>query len=176
VATDSSDVTLAAATPADGPLLANLLELYIHDLSDAFELETGADGRFGYDRLPLYWTEAARRFPFLIRRDARAVGFALAMRGSPASDDPNDLDVQEFFVLRRHRRHGTGTQAARLLWNRLPGRWIVRVSQGNVAGLRFWSNVVAEYAGGTQSEYTRPGRPHPWHVFAFHSLACRPAR
>ena len=168
-------MTLEAATPRDAPLLTNLLELYIHDLSDAFHLETDADGRFGYDRLPLYWSEPEQRFPFLIRRGARTVGFALAVRGSPASDDPDDLDLQEFFILRRHRRGGAGRRAARLLWDRLPGRWIVRVSQGNPVALRFWSNVVAEYAGGTQSEYTRPGTPHPWQVFAFHSLACRPA-
>ena len=64
-----------------------------------------SDGRFGYDRLPLYRTEPEKRFPFLIRRDGRTVGFALAMRG-PASDDPDDLDLQEFFVLRRYRRVG----------------------------------------------------------------------
>ena len=47
-------VTLDAASPADSALLANLLELYIHDVSDVFpDVELGADGRFGYPRLPL---------------------------------------------------------------------------------------------------------------------------
>jgi predicted acetyltransferase len=167
-------VAIDVATAADAPLLTNLLELYIHDLSEVFALETDDDGRFGYDRLPLYWEEPGRRFPFLIRRGARVVGFALAMRGSPASDNPDDLDLQEFFVLRRYRRMGVGREAARLLWNRLPGRWIVRVSRGNHVPLPFWSATIAEYTGGTQSEYARPGDPHPWHVFAFDTVTSSP--
>lgn len=76
-------VTLDAASPADSALLANLLELYIHDVSDVFpDVELGADGRFGYPRLPLYWSEPERRFAFLIRRNGRVAGFALAMRES----------------------------------------------------------------------------------------------
>ena len=48
-------VTLDSATAADLPLLSNLLELYIHDLSFSFpDIEIGPDGRFGYSRLPLY--------------------------------------------------------------------------------------------------------------------------
>src|SRR5262245_66534565 len=99
-------VALEIATPADAPVLAHRLELYSYELSEAFALDIGPDGRFGYDRLPLYWTEPEVRFPFLIRRDGRTVGFALAARGSPASDDPDVLDLQEFFVLRRPRRGG----------------------------------------------------------------------
>ena len=35
---DPLEIALIAATEADAPLLANLLELYIHDLSEAFRL------------------------------------------------------------------------------------------------------------------------------------------
>ena len=56
-------VSLAVALSSDAALLANLLELYVHDLSEAFPLiELGADGRFGYDPLPRYWSEPERRF------------------------------------------------------------------------------------------------------------------
>src|SRR4051812_22354234 len=95
------EVVLDVATPADATLLSNLLELYIHDLSAAFpNVELGADGRFGYAKLPLYWSEPERRFPFLIRCGSCVAGFALVTRGSPASDDPNVFDVAEFFILR----------------------------------------------------------------------------
>src|SRR6266403_2441861 len=109
---NSREIILEAATLADSPLLSNLLELYIHDLSEAFpSIELKPDGRFGYDKLALYWSEPDRRFPFLIRCDARVVGFALATRGSPATDDPNVFDVAEFFVIRRYRRSGVGQRA-----------------------------------------------------------------
>ena len=61
------DVTLQVATEADTVALSNLLELYIHDLSEIFPLEVGHDGRYGYGKLPLYWSEPDPRFPFLIR-------------------------------------------------------------------------------------------------------------
>ena len=93
---NSPDVGLDLATVADAELLSNLLELYIHDLSAAFpHLELGADGRFGYPKLPLYWSEPESRFPFLIRCDGRVAGFALVTRGSPATDDPNVFDIAE---------------------------------------------------------------------------------
>jgi predicted acetyltransferase len=167
---DQHDVVLDAATLADAGLLSNLLELYIHDMSEAFPgIELGADGRFGYGALPLYWSEPERRFPFLIRRDARVVGFALATRGSPATDDPSVFDVAEFFILRRYRRSGLGRRAAFLLWDRLPGHWMVRVSLGNRGALPFWSRVIADFSGGTATEFELPGKPNGWHVFSFES-------
>ncbi len=158
------------ATPRDAVVLSNLLELYIHDLSETFPVELGADGRFGYERLPLYWSEPERRFPFLIRCGTRVVGFALVTRGSPVSDDPDAFDVTEFFVVRRHRRSGVGRHADSLLWNRLAGRWIVRVSEGNHSGRHFWARVIAEYTSGVVAETTRLGTSHAWRVFSFDSV------
>jgi predicted acetyltransferase len=164
------EVVLDVATLRDATLLSNLLELYLHDLSQAFpELELGSDGRFGYESLPLYWSEPERRFPFLIRYGTRVVGFVLATRGSPASVDPDVFDVAEFFVVRRHRRSGVGRRAAFLVWDRFPGRWIVRVSEGNTGALPFWAGVIAEYTSGAATDFTRPGSPNAWRVFSFDS-------
>ncbi len=168
----SERVTLTLAASADGVLLANLLELYIHDLSDVFshlELEPGSDGRFGYPKLPLYFSEPDRRFACLIRRGPHVAGFALVTRGSPVSEDPDVHDIAEFFVMRRHRRSGVGQQAAALLWRQFPGKWTVRVSEGNAAARAFWARAVTEFTQGTATELARPGSPHPWRVFCFDS-------
>ena len=165
---DSPDVVLDHATLADAGLIANLLELYIHDVSEAFpQVELGPDGRFGYSKLPLYWSEPEVRFPFLIKSDGRVAGFAFATRGSPVTDDPDVFDVAEFFVLRSYRRAGVGRRAAALLWNRLPGKWIVRVSEGNPGAIPFWAGVIAEFTGGTATQLTKPGNPHSWRAFSF---------
>jgi predicted acetyltransferase/cyclopropane fatty-acyl-phospholipid synthase-like methyltransferase len=165
---DPDGIALEAAGPKDAGLLANLLELYIHDLSAAFPgVEPGEDGRFGYDKLPLYWSEPERRFAFLIRQGARVAGFVLVRRGSPMSDDPDVHDVAEFFVLRAHRRSGVGRRAAFLLWNRLAGSWIVRVSEANRGALAFWTGVIDEYTAGAAKESTRTALPSAWRVFAF---------
>jgi predicted acetyltransferase len=172
--TDPNAVTLDVATPRDAAVLTNLLELYSHDLSDLFGLEVGAGGRFGYAKLPLYWSEPARRFAFLIRRGGALAGFALATRGSPVADDPAVFDVAEFFVVRRHRGAGVGQTAAGLLWDRFGAPWTVRVAEVNRAGYQFWSSVVARYTAGAFTETTRPDSPQAWRVFAFDSAAGRP--
>jgi predicted acetyltransferase len=164
-----AEVVLEVAKSGDAALLSNLLELYIHDLSATFDVELGPDGRFGYDALPRYWSEPERHFPFLIRRDARPVGFVLARRGSPVSDDPDVFDVAEFFVARRHRRSGVGRRAAALLWQRLPGAWLVRASERNPGACVFWRNVIGELTGGSAAEIARTVKDHPWRFFSFAS-------
>jgi predicted acetyltransferase len=167
---DASALTIQAASPSDRPMLENLIQLYLHDMSEIFAMELDDNGRFAYEPLALYWLEPERRFPFLILFRGRAAGFALITRGSPMSDDPDVLDVAEFFVLRQYRRCGVGRQAAFLLWNSLRGRWIVRVGEGNRAGLPFWSSVVSDYADGELTESTRQGKSLPFRVFEFSSL------
>lgn len=170
---DPVSVRLRRATPDMASLLENLLELYIHDLSAIFPVEPGPDGRFGYARLPLYWSDPAARHAFVIESGGRVAGFALATRGSPASDDPTVLDVAEFFVLRGHRRAAVGRRAAMALWDELPGQWIVRVAEANRAGLAFWREVIGEYTAGTFREDRQPGEPHAWRIFVFASATRR---
>jgi predicted acetyltransferase len=105
-------------------LLRDLLELYVEELSEVFPVERGPDGRFGYQKLQLYWNEPNVRHAFLIMADSHVAGFVLATRGSPASDTATDLDVAEFFVLRTYRRSGVGRRAAIALWDHTPGQWV----------------------------------------------------
>lgn len=170
-------ISLDQASEADSALLANLLELYIHDMSEVFpHVRLGPDGRFGYSRLPAYWSEPDRRFAFLIRCDGRICGFILVTRGSPAVPDPNVFDVAEFFVLRQYRRAGTGRQSAFLLWNRLRGRWIVRVREKNRGALAFWRDAITTFTGGRFDERPLPVEPNEWRMFAFDSRPARDSR
>lgn len=165
-------ITLESVRAEDAAVLANLFELYTYDLSAAFpEVTLGRDGRYGYAKLPTYFSEPERRFAYFIRYDNELAGFALATRGSPASDDPAVLDVAEFFVLRRYRRAGVGRVAASLLWRALPGRWTVRVFEGNAEAVPFWRAAIAAAAGRalTLRERTLGGRR--WHVFSFEAPA-----
>jgi predicted acetyltransferase len=162
-------VTLQAATLDMEPVLRHLLELYVEELSAIFPVQRGADGRFAYPKLTLYWSEPDTRYPFIIKAGAATAGFALVTRGSPASDSRDVLDVAEFFVLPAHRRAGVGRHAATALWDHLPGDWIVRVSQANRAGLRFWPEVIASYSSSRFVERTQAGQPHGWRIFTFES-------
>ncbi|MGH9885387.1 MAG: GNAT family N-acetyltransferase [bacterium] len=167
----ADEVTLEPATSAHHVLLSNLLELYIHDLSEIFDLKPGADGRFGYDELAHYWSEPDTHFAYLIRSGEDVAGFALIARGSPASDDPDVIDVHEFFVLRSFRRGGIARRAAFLLWDRTPARWVVRVSERNLGALPFWEGAIRDYARGAFTVKQHPGKTHMFRVFEFSNAA-----
>jgi predicted N-acetyltransferase YhbS len=170
--TPAAQVALEALKPADGELLANLLELYVHDLSAIFtRVELGPDGRFGYPALPTYLSGRTDRFAFLIRCDGHVAGFALAQRGSPVADDPNVLDIAEFFVLRRFRERGVGRAAAALLWDRLPGTWTIRAAVHNARTVPFWRGAVAAYTHGTGTEREHLVGSSKRVVFSFDSAA-----
>jgi predicted acetyltransferase len=50
--------------------------------------------------------------------------------------------MAEFFVMRKYRRTGLGTEAARLVLGRFPGSWEVRQLEANVAGSNFWRSAI----------------------------------
>src|ERR1035438_2482549 len=134
------------ALPGDRPILANLFELYAHDFSEFHAIEMGADGRFGYGDLPLYWSEPDRH-PFLLRVDGKLAGFALVKRMLGASIEETVWDMAEFFVIRGHRRRGIGIGAAHEVWRQFPGRWQVRVMESNSTAHQFWDRAIAGFTG-----------------------------
>jgi predicted acetyltransferase len=167
-----TQIQLESATEADLATLGNLLQLYVHDLSALFDhVEIGEDGRFGYPELGSYVSGLSQRFAFLVRAEGRLAGFVLARRGSPASDDPNVLDIAEFFVLRKLRARGIGRAAAALLWDRLPGCWTIRAAERNASAVRFWRAAVQDYTGGRCSEGERLERSGKWIVQYFDNTA-----
>ncbi len=137
-------VQVVPAEKAQQPVLARLLELYIHDFSELQDVHLQADGTFGYPNLPLYWLDPDRR-PFFIFLDDKLAGFILIQRGSEISSSPEVWDVAEFFILRRYRRQGIGADAAHRIWTRLPGPWEVRVNESNPAALHFWQHAISTF-------------------------------
>ena len=159
---------------AEQVVLRNLLELYVHDLSESFPfVQLGKDGRFGYPDLAAYWTEPAKRFAFLIKEAGKIAGFALVTLGSPAATEPDVYDMAEFFVVRGYRRSGVGRRAAVLLWKQLPGEWTVRSSESNPSALAFWSDIVAELTNGNFETSSWSGKTSQFRVFRFTSAKAR---
>lgn len=155
------------AAPEQEPILAHLLELYAHDFSEFHSIELGADGRFGYRDLPLYWSEAGRH-PFLVTMDGKPAGLVLVKRGLEILGNEAIWDMAEFFVVRGHRRHGVGTEVAHQVWRRFPGRWEVRVMEENPA-LHFWKRAISAFAGETIHSVRFENDGVSWHLFRFES-------
>jgi predicted acetyltransferase len=159
-------IELIPATSEQEPILANLLQLYAHDFSEFHDIELEQDGRFEYRDLPLYWREP-RRKPFLVKVDGRLVGFVLVKRGSEVSGDETVWDMVEFFVVRRYRRRGVGTEIAHQVWRELPGRWEVRVMPANRSAYDFWGRAIREFTGEVVRSDRFEKNGEEWHFFSF---------
>ncbi len=155
-------IELIPASPGQKPILANLLELYVHDFSQFLHIELGPDGRFGYANLSAYWREPGRH-PFLVRVDGNLAGFVFVKR------DDSTWDMAEFFIVRGHRRAGIGTAVAHNVFRLFPGRWQVRVIDINQPARRFWQQAIHQFTG----HIIQPARVQKggqnWHVFSFES-------
>jgi predicted acetyltransferase len=161
-------IEVVPARKDEESIVANLLELYIHDFSEFKDLEIGADGRFGYSSLQHYWSEPGRH-PFLVRVDDKLAGVVLVKRGSEISGDEAVWDVAEFFVLRGYRRRGIGTHIAHEVWRRFPGIWEVRVMQSNVPARDFWAHAISMLTG-KDIKSTRVEKDGKyWSLFSFES-------
>jgi predicted acetyltransferase len=142
-------VELKTARVDDKPVIANLLQLYLHDFSEFAGWAINEHGLFDYPWLDHYWRDPAR-FPFLIRVDGELAGFALVH--SSDQEGPQVHHLAEFFVLRKFRRMGVGEAAARQLFDRMPGSWSVAQMARNVVAQHFWRMVIRRYTGGSFTE------------------------
>lgn len=161
-------VEVLPAGPEQQPILANLLELYAHDFSEFHEIEPGPDGRFGYNDLPLYWSDP-NRHAFLLRIDGKLAGFILIKSIPEASHDGPVWDMAEFFVLRRYRRMRAGMEAAHRVWTDFPGHWQVRVMQSNRGAHRFWHRAIATFTRKKTESVVVEKEGKLWHYFLFES-------
>ena len=131
------------ATIDDRPVLENLLELYLYEFSEIANFDVDSIGRFGYADLPNYW-KIEGRYPYLATVDRKLAGFALVRLGSVMTANADVWDMQQFFVMRKYRRRGLGSELATRVWRKHPGHWEVRILENNGAALKFWADAVMQ--------------------------------
>lgn len=147
------DWTLEAATDQERPLLARLLQFYLHDFSEFDHEPVDELGRFAYDDegFARFWTEPDWH-ALLLRVGGRPAGFVLLReRGTgPLALDRNW--IAEFFVMRAYRGRGLGRAMARAVFDRFSGPWQVGQTATNTPARAFWRRVIGEYTGGRYEE------------------------
>lgn len=135
---------LIAATDADYDTVQNLSRYYIYDMSEYAGWPCSSAGEFsGCDDLFEDW-RSGRNHPFLICVDGELAGFA----GVKHDVDGDEYEIQEFFVLRKFRRHGVGRAVASMLFDRYPGNWIVQQLAVNAPAVGFWHSAISDYTRG----------------------------
>ena len=163
------------ASAQERPILERMLQLYKHDFSEFAAIdspygELEPDGRFAYPNLASYWEEEKDQVPLLTRVNGRLAGFALLNRWSPL-DLPTDHAMAEFFILRKYRRAGIGTTAAREIITLFPGAWVIAVADYNRPALAFWRSALSRLAIVCQlQEHAGDGRRWTGPVFCFTTI------
>jgi predicted acetyltransferase len=99
------------------------------------------------------WFRDQRSTPFVILNDGSPAGFALVQRTSLAGTGPEAaFRLTEFFVRQSMRRLGLGRAAARLLFDRFDGTWLVTESTRHRHAVAFWRSVIGGYTRGRYRE------------------------
>jgi predicted acetyltransferase len=136
-------VSLRRASDADKPVIANLIQLYLYDMTEFMPFPVGGDGRFEYGFLDRFW-----RHPYFIMSGEEIAGFALVVDECPLTGRAPCWFMAEFFVLRAYRKRGVGKAALDLALDTHPGAWHIAVPHANRAARAFWSSVLASRAQG----------------------------
>ncbi|MEO6215843.1 MAG: GNAT family N-acetyltransferase [Sphingomonas sp.] len=137
-----------AALPEDRVALANMMQLYAHDFSELWSGEArgelGEDGLFAAYPLDAWWREPDH-VALLVKVDGFLAGFAL-LNATSHTDRPLDRNMAEFFIVRKHRRSGVGTAAARMIFSRYAGHWETAVARANHGAHDFWRAAIQPLA------------------------------
>ena len=137
--------------------LANLMQLYLHDLSEYDGDLPDATGLYDLGSyFDLYWVESTR-FPYVIYDGETPVGFALVREIGERV-----YSVAEFFVIRPKRKSNIGSQAAMQLFDKHAGTWHIAQQKENLAAQAFWKSVIRAYTNDNFKETwsdTQPAGP-----------------
>lgn len=136
------------AQPQDFPALQQLLELYQYELSDIWPQDTDAEARYGYD---LQRHRQAERFhAHVALAGSQYAGFALVAPAVVTRTEGHWME--QFFVLKRHRRAGVGLALARHVLSSHPGAWEVGQMHANRAAQAFWRQAIGSITAGAYIE------------------------
>ena len=144
-------ITVLPAFVDEKPLLFNLLQKQLYELSQYTDARVGADGLFAYRSFDAYWSDE-QRWPYLIHVGGEVAGFALIHRYPEIPGGRRtDFTMAEFFVMYPWRRQGVGRTAARALTAHHAGTWQLAFSSANLEAVGFWNGIIA----GTDTEVER---------------------
>ena len=148
-------LSIDPATAAEQTIIANLLQLYIHDFSELFagsaRCDLDDDGLYRPD-IPLAdWWQLPGHFPLLFRVAGKLAGFAL-INDHGHSGEAVDRNVAEFFIVRKYRRAGIGLAAAKAIFARWPGQWEAAVMRANTGAWAFWDKTITGHPAASTVE------------------------
>ncbi len=132
-----TETTITPASHDQKPVIANLIQLYLYDMTESMPFPVGSDGRFEYDFFDRFW-----RLPYLIHSGDEIAGFAFVIDECPLTARKPCWFMAEFFVLKAYRRRGVGQAAVAATLGRHPGAWHIAVPLANAPAQALWGRAL----------------------------------
>jgi len=139
----------------------NLMQLYLHDLSEFSDDQINCEGQFDYgEYFHLYW-EDKDRLPYLCIDNDSPIGFALVRKLSKRS-----FSMAEFFILKTHRGKGIATLFAHEIFKLHHGQWSVAEIESNLPAQTFWRKTIGLFTDNHYEEVWSSSQPiGPMQIF-----------
>lgn len=151
------DFKLIQASEEYKDAIRNLMQFYIYDFSEYVMCDVEEDGLFAaYPNLDDYWKEKNHKFPYIIKKDGKYVGFVLVR--FIESDERDYFSIAEFFILKKYRREGIGKAVAGRIFDLHKGQWEVFQKETNKPAQLFWNKIIDEYTAGHFKERFENGK------------------
>ena len=149
--------TLLQASNDHKIVMQNLMQFYIYDFSEYVKYDVEDNGLFApYPDLKDYWEGDNNKFPYIIKKNDKYVGFVLVKFIS--SKDRSYFSIAEFFILKKYRHEGIGKAIAIKVFNLHKGQWEVYQKDSNKPAQIFWNKVISEYTKGQFKERLEDGK------------------
>jgi predicted acetyltransferase len=155
-------VSITKAGLEDKVVVANLIQLYLYDLSADLPFPIGRDGRFEYDFLDRFW-----QHPYLIHQDDELAGFALVINGSPVTGTADRYFMAEFFVLKAYRGKRLGSEAFEQILQAHSGKWQVGVIDRNKVAQAFWAKAIGPHQ---PASFSHQFDGENWLIYEFEAI------
>jgi predicted acetyltransferase len=145
------DTQLIPAAQQHKEVIKNLMQFYMYDFTEYVPNDVEADGLFkAYPQLENYWTEEGHKFPYIIEKGKKHVGFVLVRYIE--TPKRKYFSIAEFFIMKMYRRSGIGTEVAQQAFNLHKGQWEVHQRETNKPACIFWNEVINNYTKGRFTE------------------------
>lgn len=131
---------LVEASDENAGVLAQLQQLYLHDVSEFAGFEPDEDAKF----CPSFFALEENQQTHLVLLRGTPAGF-VCLKSKPASDEEMEYTLLHLFIVRCYRRLGIGEEVSRMLFDQFRGTWEVRVLELNEVGSVFMRQVLRRY-------------------------------
>ncbi|MBB1149901.1 GNAT family N-acetyltransferase [Myroides sp. NP-2] len=137
-------LTIETVALEEKQVLRNLMQLYKYDFTVFDPEDVDVMGLYDYPYLDYYFVEHDRQAYFIKIKGVLA-GFALVRSTVLTQTKEPVWELVEYFVLKKYRREGVGSQAARRILDKHQGKWKIGVMANNTPALAFWRKITTAY-------------------------------